>query len=243
MHPVTWIALACLYGHSLINRPSVLEALPEHRGTEPKLLRPLSNSLSTSIPLNKDARALVVQVLSPCYPSAVSGLVVPVNVDAVDLMGICGRHPHISNKCSKRGAPSVAHFDTASTVVLEVVTGRAGASTNHVLPATRNARSGESVELGFSSVERSGASARTIMPGVQVSCACDVLTSAVAGAAPSSLVILDADELLNDQTSEPLSDQVMLTTTHDAPPMRVEGRASLGVNTRAEARFILAKAA
>jgi hypothetical protein len=139
---ILWSPFVILHGlkNRLLRVPALHEALQNTLVRNAANQGPIANTLGFAVNRDIFGVALIVRLLMSCCPAAVSRLVIPVNVDAVNGAAIRGK-AHVFHKILKAVKPSVAHGDSASSVIGIVPVDGIEASSLHFTP--------NAVKLGF----------------------------------------------------------------------------------------------
>lgn len=111
MSSVPW-----LLGEHALSGPALLVPSLEHVVAPSQVIRPVRERLSLAVPGYQDSVSPISYLSGPCRPAAITGLIVPVVVDAVQL------HPfwtfsHVSKERLETISPLVAHCDASTSVV------------------------------------------------------------------------------------------------------------------------------
>lgn len=128
-------------GKHSVGIPSHLVTAPGGIRVKVKNSAPFGNTLGFAAPFNQAVDPLIVGLLTPGSPAAVSGLVVPVIINAVDTMP---RRPlpHVFKKRLKTIAPAVTNLNAACSVIPVVFAGSVFTSLNNAAPYIVHRRSG-----------------------------------------------------------------------------------------------------
>jgi hypothetical protein len=119
--------------YSPLDAPSILDALGNNVARSAKFLAPLHGRERNARVRQPGVVPAIPALLLRCRPPAVARLVVAVYVDAVDRVSRRRSRAHILQERQKVG-PSVAHLDSASTVIGVVFVGGKVAPDAHVAP-------------------------------------------------------------------------------------------------------------
>jgi hypothetical protein len=104
------------FGKNFSDRSSTVKLFIESVRRNSHFFRPLNNCFGLSIVRQKAACPSVSSLFSPCRPSAVSRLVVPVVVDAFDCVLGSWLRSHVCKKGLKRVNPAITNLDSATAV-------------------------------------------------------------------------------------------------------------------------------
>lgn len=110
--------LAQGFSHGTVNGPAEQKATFQRAGLEVEIAFPLGDGLHATVEADDVIHPSVVGLIEATRPSAVSRLVVPVHVDALNRMAARAR-PHINQERGEAVPPTVAHRNPTPAVVLE----------------------------------------------------------------------------------------------------------------------------
>lgn len=174
-----------------------------------KKLTPFRNALLHAINFNVNIAACISHLLFRSRPPAVRGGIVSVDIFPVDRMFVGRLFTHVCQKVFERLLPSIADYDTSTSVVLKLSVIRIITASLHKLPSAPFWRSRQAM-LGRLTVfpdllsgDLFGQTATTKCGAADIRCSRHSLISAVAFAFPHGVVsIWNPDTFQNQKTTE-----------------------------------------
>lgn len=122
-----------------LHRPAQIDSALKHGVSNTVAASCLSHSHVFAVDLKDATIALVVGLLQPSGPAAITGLVMPVQIDTVKAVSRWA-WPHVGPKCREVIAPAFAHANSSSAIACISIVARIFATLNSARPSVILAR-------------------------------------------------------------------------------------------------------